>query len=503
MKYTARLTALLLAILLLFGCSPSPAAEHTSMRRNFYQIFVGSFRDSDGDGLGDLRGITEKLDYLKDLGVNGIWLTPINPSPTYHKYDVLDYYAIDPGFGTMEDFEELIAEAGKRGISIILDLVINHTSSQHPWFLAALEELENGSEPHYQLFYNFVDSRLGDGYYPAPGGLFYEAHFWSEMPDLNMDNEELRDIIADIARFWLEKGAAGFRLDAAMHIYSGSQAKNLAFWTWFSDMCREIREDVFLVGEVWSNEQEILPYFTTGLSLFNFPFSGHSGTISSAISSGGGGGLSSSIERWDHEIRSRSPDGVNCLFLSNHDTGRSAGFISDPNKRKLAAAIYLMIPGSPFIYYGEEIGMTGSGIDENKRTGMVWSLTDPAGIPDNPAAATNDRLPAAGVAEQLADPDSLLNYYRAVLALKAGYPDILDGEVTQIAVEEDGICAFWAGSTAVMHNLTGESVEVSAAGLGVRLGGFVSPTGEAVSIRGNVITMPPFSSAVLTQSGRR
>ena len=516
---------LFLAALIAVGCAGSKTPEHTTFQRNYYQIFVGSFYDSDGDGTGDLQGIVHKLDYLNDpqgkdsLGITGIWLTPINPSPTYHKYDVTDYYSIDPAFGTMEDFELLITEANARNIDVIIDLVINHTSSLHPWFLAALEEIESGREPHYRNFYNFVEERSGSGFHPTVGGLYYEAHFWSEMPDLNMDSLPLREEIAKIARFWLEKGVAGFRLDAAMHIYN-SQRQNLDFWTWFVDTCKEInieinegifhnvdaiqnksfipKERLFLVGEVWSNEVEILPYFETGLALFNFPFSGHDGTINKALNTGNGERLASEMERYDREIRKRNPDGINCLFLSNHDTGRSAGFIPDPDKRKLAAAIYLMIPGNPFIYYGEEIGMTGSGIDENKRTAMFWSATDQAGITKNPVDATNDKTPEEGVAEQLTDPESLLNYYRAILALKATQPDIFSGEVTKIDVENTGICAIRTGNVIIMHNLTDSSIEISLSEINVSLSGFVSPTGTDASESGGTLTLPPYASAVLS-----
>ncbi|MDR2570426.1 MAG: alpha-amylase [Oscillospiraceae bacterium] len=511
-KYSiSMLTICILFAWLAVGCASSGSGtgtdfylpEHTAENRTFYQIFVGSFYDNNADGTGDLQGIINKLDYLSNpggtdsLGVNGIWLTPIHPSPTYHKYDVLDYYAIDPAFGTMEDFEMLIAEADARNISVIIDLVINHTSSQHPWFLAALDEIKNESEPHYRNFYNFVEERPGSGYYRTVGGLYYEAHFWSEMPDLNMDSELLREEIINIARFWLDKGVAGFRLDAAMHIYN-SREQNLEFWTWFVDMCKELKDDIFLVGEVWSNEAEIMPYFETGLALFNFPFAGHDGTINRLLNAGNGERLASEIERYDNEIRIRNPDGVNCLFLSNHDTGRSAGFLMDVNKRKLAAAIYLLVPGSPFIYYGEEIGMTGSGIDENKRTAMLWSATDDTGITNNPADSTNNRPPDEGVAEQLADPDSLLNYYRAVLALKAGHPDIFDGDIIKIDIDDSGICAIRTGSVIVMHNLTDENIEVSLSQLNGSLSGYVSPTGADVVSSSDTLIIPPYATAVVT-----
>ncbi|MDR2600662.1 MAG: alpha amylase, partial [Oscillospiraceae bacterium] len=471
--------------------------------RNFYQIFVGSFYDSNGDGSGDLQGIIHQLDYLNNgtgedsLGINGIWLTPIHPSPTYHKYDVMDYYAIDPKFGTMEDFEQLVAECNERNISLIMDLVLNHTSSRHPWFLAALEEIRNDSEPFYRDFYIFTEERLGAGYYPTVGGLFYKAHFWGEMPDLNMDNEHLRAEVVNIVKFWLDKGVAGFRLDAVMHVYD-SLSQNVEFWTWFVDICKEIKEDVFLVGEVWSNEQVIMSYFPTGLSLFNFPFSGHDGTIARSINNGSGARLATELERYYNEMRMRHPDVTNCMFLSNHDTGRSAGFLIDPNKRRLAAAIYLLAPGNPFIYYGEEIGMTGTGIDENKRTAMLWSTTDETGMTRNPAGTTNTNRPDEGVAEQLLNPDSLLNYYRAIIRLKANHQDIFDGVISKVDIENTGICAIQVGNVIVLHNLTDESIEINTNELGKSLSGFVSPTGEQATVSRGVLTLPPWASAVLS-----
>lgn len=501
-KYIAILLTLAIFLVSIAGCASSGLPEHTAVSRTYYEIFVGSFFDSDGDGMGDLQGVTEKLDYLNNpdgeemLGVQGIWLMPIHPSPTYHKYDVVDYYAIDPAYGTMEDFELLISEANDRGINIIIDLVLNHTSSQHPWFLAALNEIENGSEPYYQNFYNFSDERAGGSYYPTVGGMFYEAHFWDQMPDLNMDSPELRDEIADIAEFWLDKGVAGFRLDAVMHVYA-NEAQNREFWTWFVDMCREVREDVFLVGEVWSSEMTIMPYFETGLALFNFPFHSHDGRINRALQSGYGVGLAVEMARYDSEMRMRNPDGINCLFLSNHDTGRSAGFIAELEKQKLAAAIYLLAPGSPFIYYGEEIGMRGSGIDENKRTAMYWSAEDSTGITNNPIGATNDFVPEMGVAEQLADENSLLNYYREILKLKAHHQDIYDSPAMFIETGNDAICAVHMGGVVVMHNLTDVSVNIRVPFEGSSLAGYLSPLGESAEISGETLTIPAYSTVIL------
>ena len=477
----------------------------------YYEIFVGSFYDSDGDGMGDLQGVIQKLDYLNNpenedcLGINAIWFMPINPSPTYHKYDVTDYYDIDPAYGTMADFDELLSLCDARGIDIIVDLVLNHSSSQHPWFKEASAALKEGSASPYVDYYNFSETKVGTSYYRVPGTEYwYEAGFWSEMPDLNMDCQELRGEIAEISRFWLEKGVRGFRLDAAKHVYN-TPAQNAEFWTWFSAMCKDIREDVFLIAEVWDSDNVMIPYYDTGLSaVFNFNFAGYAGAINQNVSRGDGATMAANIERWDKLIRSRNPDGINSPFLSNHDTDRSAGYITDITQRKLQAAVYLLIPGSPFIYYGEEIGMTGRGRDENKRTAMYWSASDSTGITRNPyGTEAGVKPPEQGVDAQLADPDSLLNYYRAILKLKAKFPDIMDGAVTgKIAFDDRTICAFYAGDVVVLHNFSGETTEldvsiIEAPGGPLKLGGYVCPNGEEAKLADGILTVPPYSSMVL------
>ena len=204
--------------------------------RTWYEIFVYSFCDSDGDGVGDLQGVISKLDYLQELGVNGIWLMPIHPSPTYHKYDVTDYDAIDPQYGTMADFDQLMQACQARDIHVILDLVLNHTSVEHPWFQTAadyLRTLEPGQEPDgnqcpYVDYYFFDQEPKTADYYPVEGTSWqYEGKFWSGMPDLNLDNPALREEIKSIMAFWMGKGVSGFRLDAAKEFFSGQPSRNI------------------------------------------------------------------------------------------------------------------------------------------------------------------------------------------------------------------------------------------------------------------------------------
>lgn len=237
--------------------------------RTYYEVFVYSFYDSDGDGIGDLKGLTENLDYINDgdpetdtdLGCNGIWLMPIMPSTTYHKYDVTDYEAIDPEYGTMDDFTTLVDECHKRGINVIIDFVMNHTSSQHEWFQTAykyIQSLPEGAEPDasecpYVDYYNFSKEKLG-GYYPVEGtDWYYEGQFWSEMPDLNWDNEMLKTEFEQIVQFWLDLGVDGFRLDAVKEFYSGADDKNIAVLTWFNDMVKSKKR-----MHIWSERRGMI-----------------------------------------------------------------------------------------------------------------------------------------------------------------------------------------------------------------------------------------------------
>lgn len=344
--------------------------KHPKVHRGselYYEIFVASFRDANNDGIGDLRGVISKLDYLKDLGVTGIWLMPIMPSQTYHKYDVDGYYKIDPAYGTMEDFENLITEAKKRGIKIIIDLVLNHTSDTHPWFVKAKEAVLKKQESPYINYYNFSEEAKS-GYKRIADKIYYEARFWEEMPDLNLANPKLREEIKKIAHFWLKKGVAGFRLDAVLHFFEKNTSQNNEFLSWFMQVVKEKKEDAFVVGEAWTSENVILDYYKSGISsLFNFPFSGSDGKIAKSIRTKEGRDLAKDFVNYQNKVTEHHSS-----FLSNHDQGRSAAYFLNDEQRKIAAASYILSPSIPFVYYGEEIGMRGSGKDENKRLAMLW-----------------------------------------------------------------------------------------------------------------------------------
>lgn len=463
-----RLWHILLIPLLFLGACRKDVADAPERNSVYYQVFVGSFYDSDGDGVGDLQGVIEKLDYLQeDLGVSGIWLSPIHPSPTYHKYDVVDYYGIDEAFGTMDDFRELAAEMQEREMDLMMDFVFNHTSSQHPWFVEAKDAVLNDqpSASDYVDYYNFSTEQEA-GYTQLRDDLYYEAQFWSEMPDLNLDNPAVREEITDIAEFWVDEGVNAFRLDATTHFYEDQIGKNTEILAWFMDTVHAIDEEIYVVGEAWTGESIVLDMYESGIdSFFNFKFSQNDGSIVKSINTGKGYGLAETVLAYHEKMRERNPDAVDALFLSNHDNGRSAAYFANQlDKQKLAASIYLLMPGNSFVYYGEEIGMLGSGVDENKRLPMEWGTEEADHIPKRYAGADYHEFDIDSVAEQLVADDSLLAHYQEAIQIKNRYPELVEGELAVIDVGEEAIYALQHDDLLVLHNLSDESITIDITG---------------------------------------
>jgi alpha-amylase len=391
----------------------------------FYEIFVRSFRDSDGDGIGDFNGITEKLDYLQALGIKGLWLMPINPSPSYHGYDVTDYYAVNPDYGTMEDFKHLLEEAHKRDIKIIIDFVMNHTSSKHPWFQSALTP---GSE--YHDWYKWSDTNPGTlgpwgqkTWYRASNGQYYYAIFWDQMPDLNYDNPAVREEIKKVTSFWLKDvGIDGFRLDAVRYMVEDEQLAdskaNHAFLEEWGQYYRSINSQAFTVGEAWTGNSSVKKYTNTNLELdsaFNFDLS--TAMLKSVNES------SNTNVRFILQTTLRDfPEQDNANFITNHDMNRvisSIGGNDKEEKAKVLAGILLTAPGIPFLYYGEEIGMSGTKPDELIRTPMQWDNTQGAGFTDGkPWEDVNSDFLLVNVAKQTGDNISLLEHYRKLIKLR-------------------------------------------------------------------------------------
>jgi glycosidase len=435
-----------------------------------YQIFPISYADSNGDGYGDIKGITENIDYLANtLGVDCIWLNPVQPSPTYHKYDVLDYYGIDAQLGTMDDYQELLDVAEENGIKVLMDLVINHTSYDHPWFINARSSKESDYRDWY-IWNDLTDKDLypsKDGWY-FDNGEYYYASFWDRMPELNMDNPDVREEIKNIATFWLEKGVDGFRIDAAKHLYDLNEYprgtnllyENRMFFREFNDHIKSVNPDAFMVGEVWSESSSFIGYFYEGMdSTFDFPVSE---AILEGLRSGRGSAIIDALEESTVEYGLVREDYIDSFFLTNHDQNRILDELSyDMDKMMLAAHINFTMPGISWIYYGEELGMTGMKPDESIRQPFKWSIDSEytatgkaGGIADWNAS----NLALDGVEEQLSDSDSLLNLYIELIALKHDNSALSDGMLKLVEYDGSRLLVFIRQSddqtVLVIHNMS-------------------------------------------------
>ncbi len=483
--------------------------------RTFYQVFVGSFSDSNNDGIGDLRGVINRLDYLNDgdinsgesLGVQGIWLSPIFASPSYHKYDAQDYYAIDWRFGTMDDLKELIELCHERNVKVILDLAINHSSTQNEWFVQFKEARASGDteNPYYDWYSCVTEAeKVGGISYKKIAGVdcWYECNFSGEMPELNFDNEEVRAAMLDVAEFYLDMGVDGFRFDAVKYIYYGDTPKNVEFWQWYMEELRKIAPDIYCVGECWSGESEILEYYSA-LNCFNFAMAQAEGTVASAAKGFSISKYTGYIESFQERMLEADPEAMLMGFLSNHDMDRIAGAFVLENNMRMAANLYLLAPGSPVIYYGEEIGMRGSrggeNTDANRRLAMLWGdddfIRDPVG-----STYGEDKQIDTTVASQLEDEGSMLRYYQKLIALRHKYPAIARGLYSSLDCGEKNFGGFsvdYAGETlGIFHNNGTEylSYDISEFDFG-ELCDFIGVS-DAV-LEGTVLTLGPQTSAVV------
>lgn len=487
--------------------------------RNYYEIFVYSFYDSDGDGIGDLNGVTQKLDYIKDMGFNGIWLMPIMQSTTYHKYDVVDYYSIDQEYGTMEDFQKLVEECHKKGIRLVIDFVINHSSSENQWFVDACEYLKalpDGQEPDlaecpYVDYYHFAKEQVNADYYQIDGSSwYYEGVFWSEMPDLNLASAALRTELEDISRFWIDMGVDGFRMDATMHFEENDTAFNTEVLNWLYSFCTGLNPDFYMVSEVWAAESMIADYYASGTpSMFNFDAADAEGKlIRAARGNYKAANFVESMVGYQTDYAARNPDYIDAPFITNHDMGRVANaLMKDANNMKMACGLLMTMNGNPFVYYGEEIGMSSSGKkDENKRLPMIWSHSDMTGMTNGPMDADKDIAFAfAGVEQQLNDPYSILNYYKRAVRLRNENPEIARGQIAIVESLTEGdqaaITKTYEDSTVgIVYNTSDETLTVGLkdtvlADMGIR--GYLTVNGEIVELSDDVLSMPAKSVCIL------
>jgi alpha-amylase len=451
-----------------------------------YEVFVRSFSDSDGDGIGDFRGLTAKLGYISDLGASCIWLMPVAESPSYHGYDVSDYYKVEPDYGTGDDFKRLVAEAHRRSMKVLVDLVLNHASSEHPSFKAALSDTTSP----YRSWYRFSPTPLGKGPWGADAwhrspvrNEYYYGVFWEGMPDLNYETPAVREEAKKVATYWLrEMGADGFRLDAVPYLLEeGSCLTGCpgthAFLHEFAAHLDTIAPGTYTVGEAWGNLATLLPYYPDQLtSYFAFELAD---SLVSAVRNGSAAGLLGGYLRLQDTLPSYrwSP------LLSNHDGTRVMTLLGRSYaKAKVAATLLLTLPGMPFVYYGEEIGMTGDKPDPRLRTPMQWNPRRGLGFTSGTPweAAQPDSLTTT-VEAQKADTNSLLNQYRKLTRVRLSNEALATGRLIPLVANHRSVAAYLrrAGDAAVLviANLGASVSGVSISGAaGVLPPGHYDPT---------------------------
>ena len=491
----------------------------------FYQIYPKSFQDTDGDGVGDLKGIISRLDYLQQLGIDGIWMSPVCASPQVDNgYDISDYCAIDPMFGTMEDMETLIAEAKKRNISIILDLVLNHCSDQHIWFREALKSRDN---PYHDYFIwrdgdeteppNIMRATFGGSAWTWVPHLkqWYFHQFAVEQPDLNWDNPMVRRELYATIRFWVKKGVEGFRLDVIDQIGKDADKMITGNGPRLHEFLRELRKEAFpevglvSVGEAWGADTERAKLYSapdcSELSMvFQFehicldqePGKDKWDMIRLPLPK-----LKDCYRRWQQELHGK---GWNSLFMNNHDLPRVVSRWGDPKQYRVESAKMLAtmlhgMQGTPYIFQGEELGMTNIHMDienyvdiethnvykerlaqgyeadeimksiharsrDNARTPMQWTVGENAGFTTGKSwMPVNPNYTEINAEAALADPDSVFHYYRKMVQLRKSYDVFRDGSFTLLCPEDEKIFAYTrdtrTGHMLVVCNFTGETLD--------------------------------------------
>lgn len=540
---------------------PSGSESEWWKRAVIYEIYPRSFADTNGDGIGDINGITAKLDYLKDLGVDALWITPCYPSPQVDfGYDISDYCAIAPEFGTLKDFERLVAEAKKRNIRILMDLVLNHTSDRHPWFVASRKDRTNSKRD----WYVWRDGKNGQppnnwqsvfGHsawkFDKPTNQYYYHFFYAEQPDLNWRNPAVKKAMYDVARFWLDRGVAGFRLDAISTLYEDQRLPNNPIkpgannfgdpnmehkyndrLPQIHDVLRETRkvldsygDNRVLIGETFTeNVSGLWKMYGDKLDEIQLPMNFFFAYINKL-----------NPEQFQKQITisdTNPKKGWPVYLFSNHDQPRAYVRYGDGKNNdqiaKLLATILLTVRGTPIMYYGEELGMTNRDPQtraevqdpigkigwpkekgrDGERTPMQWSAAISSGFSKNakPWVPVASNYRTHNVQTELADPDSILNYYKKLISLRRTNPPLSDGEYKGLAQPPaTKILAYTrtAGKATVLvatnMGATAQSLTLKAQDIGahsqadVLAASYKAPS--TVSLAG--LTLPPYGAVVL------
>jgi alpha-amylase len=442
----------------------------------FYEVFVRSFYDHDGDGIGDLQGLIERLDYLNDgdpdtdsdLGVTALWLMPIVASPSYHGYDAVDYRTVADDYGDNADFQQLMQAAHARGMRVIVDFVMNHCSTQHPWFVASA-----AGDPAYADWFLWRQDNpgwtqpWGGGpvwHYNAARGAYYYGVFWGGMPDLNYTHPDVVQEMLSIADFWVQDLAVdGFRLDAVKYmIEAGSQLENtaatFALWSDVRSHLDASAPTAFLVGEAWDDTEIAVQYVEAGLhTCFEFDLAG---AIIAAVNQGDANPLIARLR----QVMAAYPYHQYATFLTNHDQQRILSQLGgNLGRNRVAAALLLTLPGVPFLYYGEEVGMTSSWTHEDVRRPLHWTSGAAAGFTTGtPWQAPGSNFATNNVAVMQGDPDSLWHHYRRFVKARLASAALRRGTYHRLDTGQGQLLAFLRHhqdeAVVAVHNLQGASL---------------------------------------------
>lgn len=413
--------------------------------RNYYEIFVGSYADSNGDGIGDLKGIQSKLNLIRKMGFTGIWLTPIFSSPSYHKYNASDYFTVDKSFGTNDDLKALVAACHEKGIKIILDLVLNHSSRTNPWFMeSALEYAKKIKGEKYDesladryVFYpdqasaNAAKRMRVSSYSTAEGTVWYECNFDDDMPEFNFDADSAWTAFQSVIdRYETDYGVDGFRLDAVKYYYLNDTAKNVTALSKVEALAKAKNPKAYVVGECWDSQDIIADYYHSDLdSYFWFPGQGANGFVNQSQLRQGK--ANATFAKGEQAMEASAKDHIPAPFLDNHDTPRISGSYEPSNK--FTYGLLSTLSGNAFTYYGTELGINSyPGGDQNYRTHMAWGDGTDCQDPNNGQAD----YPFGTMADQLADSKGLVSYVSKANAIRNAYPIVARGKTVSYQSDE-------------------------------------------------------------------
>ena len=468
-------------IALFFVFSSFPATTEAKSRHQLhsqnpsliYEIYPRSFQDSNGDGTGDLGGVISRLDYIQDLGADTIWLMPIFESPSIHGYDVTNYEKLNSAYGDSKILSELIKDVHSRGMKILLDLPVNSTSDQHPWFLDSQSGLASASRALYiwsPTPLNWSSLPIVPGQTPLDdwhliGVEYYLSSFGASLPDLNWKNEEVYIRIRDVFLHWVRQGIDGFRLDAAKHLVKGpdgeqNQPGTHRLWQRIAGESRKIAPSTYFIGEVWDSSQNIAGYYGLGRkagrelnATFDFP---RMFALRTSLKDRSAQPLVNSLVERLNEMPTQT---FAAPFIGNHDRVRIASEVGgDVERLKLAALFELTLPGTPVIYYGDEIGLkNGTNADHQgdlaKRTPMQWTSFGNMGFTSDVASPWISFSDSTTDAEsERADPKSVLNTYRNLIFLRKSVSALNSGDLLDPKANSPGALSYWR------RNLDGTAV---------------------------------------------